>query len=246
MVWKAWGSLEVGLRDALRYVACSQSMARYPLVKMSTPQSQLQTNEAQLIRRVREGEREVFYELVRPYERMVYATAISILKNPADAEEVAQEAVLKAFSNLSSFRGEAKFSTWLVQITYNEAKMKRRRARVHLYESIDEQQQNDDGDYIPNDFADWRPIPSEALESDEIRKMVQNAINLLGSIYREILILRDVQLLTVKETMIILGISEATVKTRLHRARLLLRDNLAPGFDGCWVRGQAYRKVRPW
>ena len=165
-------------------------MARYPLVKMSTPQSQLQTNEAQLIRRVCDGEREVFYELVRPYERMVYATAISILKNPADAEEVAQEAVLKAFSNLPSFRGEAKFSTWLVQITYNEAKMKLRRARAHLYESIDEQQQNDDGDYIPNDFADWRPIPSEALESDEMRKMVQNAINLLAAIYREVLILQ--------------------------------------------------------
>jgi RNA polymerase sigma-70 factor, ECF subfamily len=221
-------------------------MARYPLVKMSTPQSQLQTNEAQLIRRVCEGEREVFYELVRPYERMVYATAISILKNPADAEEVAQEAVLKAFSNLPSFRGEAKFSTWLVQITYNEARLKLRKARLHLYESIDEQQQNDDGDYVPNDFADWRPIPSEALESDEMRKMVQNAINLLAAIYREVLILRDVQLLTVKETMIILGISEATVKTRLHRARLLLRDSLAPGFDGCWIRGQAYRKVRPW
>ena len=213
---------------------------------MSTPQSQLQTNEAQLIRRVCDGEREVFYELVRPYERMVYATAISILKNPADAEEVAQEAVLKAFSNLPSFRGEAKFSTWLVQITYNEAKMKLRKARAHLYESIDEQQQNDDGDYIPNDFADWRPIPSEALESDEMRAMVQNAINLLAAIYREVLILRDVQLLTVKETMMVLGLSEAAVKTRLHRARLLLRDSLAPGFDGCWIRGQAYRKVRPW
>ena len=221
-------------------------MASYPLVKMSTPQSQPQTNEAQLIRRVCDGEREVFYELVRPYERMVYATAISILKNPADAEEVAQEAVLKAFSNLPSFRGEAKFSTWLVQITYNEAKMKLRKARAHLYESLDEQKQNDDGDHIPNDFADWRPIPSEALESDEMRKMVQNAINLLAAIYREVLILRDVQLLTVKETMMVLGISEAAVKTRLHRARLLLRDSLAPGFDGCWIRGQAYRKVRPW
>jgi len=213
---------------------------------MSTPQSQLQTNEAQLIGRVCDGEREVFYELVRPYERMVYATAISILKNPADAEEVAQEAVLKALSNLPSFRGEAKFSTWLVQITYNEAKRKLRRARGHLYESIDEQQQNDDGDYIPNDFADRRPIPSEALESDEMRKIVQNAINLLAAIYREVLMLRDVQLLTVKETMMLLGISEGAVKTRLHRARLLLRHSLAPRFDGCWIRGQTYRKVRPW
>src|SRR5271169_3606682 len=209
-------------------------------------ESGLRANEAELIQSVCAGDQEAFYELVRPYERMVYVTAISIVKNPADAEEVAQEAVLKAFSNLPSFRGEARFSTWLVQITYNEAKMKLRKTRGHLYESLDEQQQNEDGDHIPNDFADWRPIPSEALESDEISKMVQDAINLLGSIYREILILRDVQLLTVKETMLILGISEAAVKTRLHRARLQLRDSLAPGMDGCWVRGQAYRKVRPW
>jgi RNA polymerase sigma-70 factor, ECF subfamily len=221
-------------------------MALYPSVKMSTPQSQMQTNEAQLIRRVCDGERDAFYELVRPYERMIYATAISILKNPADAEDVAQEAVLKAFANLASFRGEAKFSTWLVQITYNEARLKLKKARLHLYESIDEQQQNDEGDYIPNDFADWRPIPSEALESDEMRKMVQNAISLLAAIYREVLILREVQRLTVKETAMILGISKAAVKTRLHRARLLLRDSLAPGLDGCWSRGQAYRKVRPW
>jgi len=221
-------------------------MVPFSLVKMSNSQSQLQTNEAQLIRRVCDGEREAFYELVRPYERMVYATAISIVRNPADAEEVAQEAVLKAFSNLPGFRGEAKFSTWLVQITYNEARLKLRKARFHLYESIDEQQQNDNGDYIPKDFADWRPIASEALEVNEIREQVQNAINLLAAIYREVLILRDVQLLTVKETMMVLGISEAAVKTRLHRARLLLRDSLAPGFDGCWTRGQAYRKVRPW
>src|SRR2546429_7349615 len=78
---------------------------------MSMTQSQLPPNEAELIESVRAGEREAFYELVRPYERMVYATAISVVKNTADAEEVAQEAVLKAFSGLSRFRGEAKFST---------------------------------------------------------------------------------------------------------------------------------------
>jgi len=80
---------------------------------MSMTQSQLRTNEAELIKRVCAGEREAFHELVRPYERMIYATAISVVKNPADAEEVCQEAVLKAFSNLSSFRAESKFSTWL-------------------------------------------------------------------------------------------------------------------------------------
>jgi len=184
--------------------------------------------------------------LVRPYERMIYATAISVVKNPADAEEVAQEAVLKAFSHISAFRAESKFSTWLVQITYNEARMKLRKVRPHLYESIDDQQRDEEGEFWPRDYADWRPIPSELLEENEIRQAVQDAINSLSPGYREVLILRDVQRLSIKETTTILGISEASVKTRLHRARLLLRDNLAPGIDGSWVKGQPYRKVRPW
>jgi RNA polymerase sigma-70 factor (ECF subfamily) len=228
------------------YTAHSRDGASDLLVKMSVTQSQLRTNEAHLIKRVCDGEREAFYELVRPYERLIYATAISILKNPADAEEVAQEAVLKAFSNLAGFRAESKFSTWLVQITYNEARMKLRKARPHLYESIDDQQQNEEGEFWPRDYADWRPIPSELLEENEIRQAVQDAINSLSPSYREVLILRDVQLLSIKDTTTILGISEASVKTRLHRARLLLRDNLAPGIDGSWVKGQPYRKVRPW
>jgi RNA polymerase sigma-70 factor, ECF subfamily len=213
---------------------------------MSTTQSQFRTNEAELIKSVCAGEHEAFYELVRPYERMIYATAISVVKNPADAEEVAQEAVLKAFSHLSTFRAEAKFSTWLVQITYNEARMKLRKARPHLYESIDDQQQNDGGDFWPKDYADWRPIPSELLEQKEIRQAVQNAINSLSPSYREVLVLREVQHLSIKETSTILGISEPNVKTRLHRARLLLRDSLAPGIDGSWIQGQPYRKARAW
>ena len=216
------------------------------LATVSMTQPQLRTNEAELIRSVCAGEREAFYELVRPYERMIYATAISVVKNPADAEEVAQEAVLKAFAHISTFRAEARFSTWLIQITYNEARMKLRKARAHLYESIDDQQQNEEGDFWPRDFADWRPIPSELLEQNETTQAVRDAIRSLNPAYREVLVLRDVHHLTIKETSTILGISEPNVKTRLHRARLLLRDQLAPGIDGSWRKGQPYRKARPW
>jgi len=210
------------------------------------PHSQLRANEVELIKSVCDGEREAFYELVQPYERMVYATAISVVKNPADAEEVAQEAVLKAFSNLSSFRSESKFSTWLLQITYNEAKMRLRKTRSHLYESIDDPQPSEDADYWPKDFADWRPIPSELFERDEVRLAIQNATNSLSGIYREVFVLRDVQNLSTKETATILGISEGAVKIRLLRARLQMRDRLAPGIDGRWFNGQPYQKVRPW
>lgn len=210
------------------------------------PQPQLDSREAELIRRVRAGDTEAFEELVRPHERMVYVTAISVLKNQADAEDVAQEAVLKAFSNFSSFRAESKFSTWLVQITYNEARMKLRKDRQRLYESIDDPQQDSEGDYWPKDFADWRPIPSELLEKKEAREALENAIHSLRRLYREVVLLRDVQDLSIKETASILGISEGAVKTRLLRARLLLRDALAPGIDGSWSAGQEYQKVRPW
>jgi RNA polymerase sigma-70 factor (ECF subfamily) len=213
---------------------------------MNSPQPQIDPHEAELIKRVCEGEPHAFEELVHPYERLIYATAISVLRNPADAEEVAQEAVLKAFSKLASFRAECRFSTWIVQITYNEARMKIRKDHRHLYDSIDEQKLDPQGDYYPRDFADWRPIPSEIFEKNEARQALENAINSLGPTHREIVMLRDVQCLSIKDTAIVLGIPETSVKTRLHRARLMLRDALAPGFDGAWFAKKEYRKVRPW
>ena len=200
--------------------------------------------EGRLIGRVIEGEHEAFAELIRPYERAVYLSALSILKNETDAEDVAQEAVLKAFRGIARFRRESKFSTWLIQITINEAKMKLRKDRRHLYESVDEAQQNDAGDYIPRDFADWREIPSAALEQSELRKALRDALDALPEKYRSILILRDVQQLSIRETAKVLGISEANVKTRLSRARLQMRDSLAPGIDGGWSRGKTYERVR--
>ena len=201
--------------------------------------------EAELIARILGGDVEAFYQLVHPYERAVFLAALSLVRNDADAEEVTQEAILKAFKNLARFRQEAKFSTWLIQISINEAKMKLRKDRRHLYESMDEGQQNDEGDYIPKDFADWREIPSEALEQKELRKALTRALDSLPEKYRTVLILRDVQHLSITETAQALGISEANVKTRLCRARLQMRDALAPGFDGAWSRGRTYEKVRP-
>ena len=207
----------------------------------------MERNEAELIRRVGAGDKEAFYELVRPYERAVYTAAMSILNNQADAEEVAQEAVLKAFSNLSRFRGEAKFSTWLVQITINEARLKLRKDRRHLYESVDEPRSDEEGDYFPKDYADWREVPSEALQRKELRDALKRAMAALPQKYREVLVLRDIQHLSIEETSQVLGISAGNVKTRLLRARLQMRDALAPGFDGSWVTGkEEYEKVRPW
>lgn len=210
------------------------------------PQAQLENFERELIRRVCDGDQEAFYELVRPYERSIYFAAKSVLDNDADAEEVAQEAVLKAFMHIRGFRAESKFSTWLIQITINEARMKLRKNHRHLYESLDEPQSDEEGDYWPLDFADWREIPSEALETKELRQALLKALDALAPKYRQVLICRDIQQLNIAETAQALGISEANVRTRLLRARLQMRDALAPGFDGAWTRGRGYEKVRPW
>jgi len=191
--------------------------------------------ECELMQRICAGETDLFYELIRPYERGVFFAAASILGNDPDAEEVAQEAVLKAFKNLARFRQESKFSTWLIQIAINEAKMKLRKDRRHLYESIDNGQQTDEGGYIPTDFADWREIPSDALEQSELREALEKALKSLPEKYRTVLILRDVQQMSIAETAQILGLSEENVKTRTSRARLQMRDHLAPGWGGSWA-----------
>src|SRR5260221_10033686 len=118
-----------------------------------------QFNEEMLIRRVLAGEHDLFYELIRPYERRVYAAAFAILRNDADAEDVAQEAVLKAFKHIRQFRAESRFSTWLIQITVNEARMRRRKEHANIMEPIADRQ-DEEGNYTPRDFADWREVPS--------------------------------------------------------------------------------------
>lgn len=204
-------------------------------------------DECALIDRICRGEKELFYDLTAPYQRAVYLAAFSVLKNEADAEEVAQESLLKAFKSLSSFRRESKLSTWLIQIAINESRMRLRKDRRHLYESMDEPQAEEGEDYRPRDFADWREIPSEALQRKELRAALAKALASLSPKYREVFMLRDVQKLSITETSQALGITEASVKTRLLRARLQMRDALAPGLDGAWTIGDGnWKKVRPW
>jgi RNA polymerase sigma-70 factor, ECF subfamily len=219
------------------------SASPIPLVRQP---ARSQEHEISLIERVCAGEKHLYYELIHPYERSVYIAAHSILQNEADAEDVAQEAFLKALAHLSAFRRESKFSTWLIQIAINEARMKRRKDRKGLYESIDDQSKDDDGDYIPKDFADWREIPSESLQRNELRRALQKALAGLDEKYREVFIMRDIEDLSIAETAQALGITEASVKTRLLRARLQMRDALSPGLDGAWRIGDGnWKKVRP-
>jgi len=201
-----------------------------PKITLHNPDPATTTREQELIARVQRGETELFYELVRPYERRVFAAALAILRNETDAEDVAQEAVLKAFANIRQFRAEARFSTWLIQITVNEALMRRRRERTVVMEGIDDRP-GQESEYAPREFADWREIPSESLERKEVRQKLAEALGTLDRKYREVFVLRDMEHLNIQETADALGISVASVKTRLLRARLMLRDLLAGGWE---------------
>jgi RNA polymerase sigma-70 factor, ECF subfamily len=187
-----------------------------------------ETNEAELIARILAGEKELFHELIRPYERMVYLTLFSILKNQTEAEDGAQEAVISAYRHLGSFRGDAKFSTWLTSIAINEGRKRLRNAKGAAEESIDEQAEGHEGDYTPAPLTDWREIPLEALERKELREILRSAVAELPDLYRQVFTLRDLEELNVEETAEALGISANVVKVRLHRARIMLQKRLVP------------------
>jgi RNA polymerase sigma-70 factor (ECF subfamily) len=183
-------------------------------------------DEAQMIASILAGDTQLYHQLIRPYERSVYMMALSYMKSEADAEDVAQEAFLKAFRHLATFRSEAKFSTWLIGIALNEARSRLRREGILRMESIDDT--SDKGDTSPAMLRDWREVPSEALERKEVRQMLQQAITNLPTIYREVFVLRDVEELNNIETAAVLSITVGNVKVRLHRARLMLQKQLAP------------------
>jgi RNA polymerase sigma-70 factor (ECF subfamily) len=197
---------------------------------MTTPQAAAgvrQEREAALIAAILAGERDKFHDLIRPYERQVYLTALSLVKNETEAEDVAQEAILRAYRKLASFRGDAKFSTWLIAITLNEARTRLREEKRASFDSLDTHDA-EEGDYTPAVLTDWREVPLEALERLEISALMRQAVADLPDAFRQVVILRDMEELSVNETAEALGISIALVKVRLHRARLLLQKRLAP------------------
>ena len=186
------------------------------------------SRESSLIERICAGENDLFHELIRPYERRVYLTVFALLGNETEAEDAAQEAMIKAFRNLKSFRSESKFSTWLLSIALNEARSRLRKAKRMHIESLEEQQEEREGDYTPAMLTDWREIPSEALERSELRATLESAVGELPPIYREVFTLRDLEELNVEETARLLGVTANVVKVRLHRARMLLQKRLVP------------------
>lgn len=186
-------------------------------------------DESAVVEIARQGDVTAFGELVRRYERRIYRTARHILQNDEDAEDVLQEAMLKAFEHLDSFQGQSKFYTWLVRIAVNESLMKLRKRKSDRTVSLDESIETDE-EPIVREIAVWDDNPEQRYSQTELRSILDQAIAGLKPIFRTVFILRDVEELSTEETAEALGLSIAAVKSRLLRARLQLREKLTRTF----------------
>jgi RNA polymerase sigma-70 factor (ECF subfamily) len=187
------------------------------------------SEELMLVNAARGGDVASFEQLVRKYDRNVFRIAQHITQNREDAEDVVQDAFLKAFTNLGQFQGQSKFYTWLVRIAVNEALMRLRRRRPERMVSLDEDI-NTGEDTIPREVADWSPNPEQLYNQSELREILQKTVQGLPPSFRTVFVLRDVEGLSTEETADALGLSIPAVKSRLLRARLQLRERLTKYF----------------
>src|SRR5438105_3959182 len=183
------------------------------------------TDEMVLVRAAKQGDVSAFEELVRRYDRNVFRIANHITHNAEDAEDVVQEAFLKAYQNLNRFQEQSKFYTWLVRIAVNEALMKLRRRRSDKTVSMDQDIETEE-DTIPREIADWSPNPEQQFKQEELKEILQKTIQGLPAGFRTVFVLRDVEGLSTEETAEALDLSIPAVKSRLLRARLQLRERL--------------------
>jgi len=182
-----------------------------------------------LVDRVRGGDVSAYDTLVRKYERQVFRIAQHITQNREDAEDVMQDAFLKAYEKLEQFQGNSKFYTWLVRIAVNESLMRLRKRRTGKMVSIDEDIETDEGS-VPRDLADWAPDPEQNYNQAELAEILRKTIQGLPQGFRIVFVLRDVEGLSTEETAETLGLSIPAVKSRLLRARLQLRERLTRYF----------------
>src|SRR3982074_2642162 len=200
---------------------------------MSTIQPNIEqpvSEEMQLVRRAKRGDDSAFEELVRRYDRNVFRIAQHITQNREDAEDVVQEAFLKAYGNLAQFQEQSEFYTWLVRIAVNEALMKLRRRRPERTVSLDEEIKTED-DSLPRESADWSPNPEQIYTQSELREILSKTIQGLPPGFRTVFVLRDVEGLSTEETASALELSVPAVKSRLLRAPLQLRERLGRYFS---------------
>jgi len=186
-------------------------------------------DESALVAAAQQGGVEAFTSLVNRYERRIFRLARHITQSTEDAEDVLQETFLKAYEHLEDFQGNSRFYTWLVRIAVNQALMKLRKrkgdATVSLDEPIDTGEET-----VTREVAVWDPNPELIYSREEMREILQNAIDSLPAAFRAVFALRDIEGLSTEETAAMLNLTIPAVKSRLLRARLRLREKLTRVF----------------
>jgi len=186
-------------------------------------------DESALVAQAKAGDQNAFGELVSRYERKIYRLAKNITRNDEDAEDVLQDAFLKAYSHLDNFKGDSKFYTWIVRIAVNEALMRLRKRKTDRSVPLDEPM--DLGEETVNrEIAVWEDNPEQRYSKEEWRHILDEAVESLKPDFRTVFVLRDIEELSTEETAEALGISVPAVKSRLLRARLALREKLTRQF----------------
>ena len=186
-------------------------------------------NEIELVAAARQGDTAAFTTLANQYSRNIYRLAMNITRNNEDAEDVLQEAMLKAYTKLDKFQGNSRFYTWLVRIAVNEALMKLRKRKSDKTVSMDTPIETDEEPMV-REHADWGDNPEQQFAKTEMQEILSKAIATLDPPYRTVFVLRDVDQLSTEETAEALGLSIPAVKSRLLRARLKMRDQLTRVF----------------
>ncbi len=187
-------------------------------------------NEPSIVAAAQAGDADAFVTLLNQYSRYIYRLGLSITGNHQDAEDVLQEASLKAYSAIADFRGNSRFYTWLVSIAVNEALGKLRKRALWKESSLDEPREGEEGSYIPLEIKSWGEDPEKACLTHELQQILAEVIQKLDPKSRAIFTLRDVEKFSIEETATLLGLTIPVVKTRLFRARLKLREELTKHF----------------
>jgi RNA polymerase sigma-70 factor (ECF subfamily) len=185
--------------------------------------------ELALVQAAQGGDIAAFESLLKRYDRKVFRIAQHITQNREDAEDVVQDAFLKAYEKLDQFQGNSKFYTWLVRIAVNEALMRLRKRKADKSVSMDDDIETEDG-VVAREFADWDPDPEQRYQQSELGDILGRTIQGLPASFRTVFVLRDVEGLSTEETADALGLSVPAVKSRLLRARLQLRERLSKYF----------------
>ena len=188
-----------------------------------------QPDESVLVEQAKAGDQQAFSELVSRYQRKIYRLAKNITRNDEDAEDVLQEAFLKAYEHLDKFEGHSKFYTWIVRIAVNEALMKLRKRRGDREVSLDEPLGLGEEE-VKREIAVWEDNPEQRYSREEMQEILNEAVDGLKEDFRTVFVLRDIEELSTEETAEVLKISIPAVKSRLLRARLALREKLTRKF----------------